>query len=81
MRLIKSSSLVFSGPEVRFHPDSDERLTDFLEIRFGDEEDGGELLDICVGDGIESGLEPSMDGGFLGCVPRSLSTPFIARRC
>lgn len=43
MRLIKSSSLVLRGPELRFHPDS-ERLTDFLEMRFDDDEGGGESL-------------------------------------
>jgi hypothetical protein len=32
MRLIRSSSLVLSGPEFRFHPDP-ERLTDFFEMR------------------------------------------------
>ena len=56
IRLIKSSSLVLSGPEFRFHPES-ERLTDFLEMRLSDEEDGGELLgkycDDLVGDGVE----------------------------
>lgn len=42
MRLIKSSSLVLRGPELRFHPDS-ERLTDFREMRFSDEEEGEEV--------------------------------------
>ena len=55
IRLIKSSSLVLSGPEFRFHPES-ERLIDFLEMRLIDE-DGGELLskycDDLVGDGVE----------------------------
>lgn len=56
MRLIKSSSLVLSGPEFRFHPDS-ERLIDFLEMRLSDEDDGGELLSkycVLVGDGVEN---------------------------
>ena len=55
IRLIKSSSLVLSRPEFRFHPDS-ERLTDFLEMRLSDEDDGGGLLSrYCdlVGDGVE----------------------------
>ena len=52
IRLIKSSSPVLSRPEFGFHPDS-ERLTDFIEIRLSDEDDGGELLCKYFGDGVE----------------------------
>lgn len=54
IRLIKSSSLVLSRPELCFHPDS-ERLTDFLEMRLSDADDGGESLGkYCEGDGVSS---------------------------
>jgi len=48
MRLIKTSSLRLSVPELCFHPDS-ERLTDSIGVRLSEEEDGGGVLGMLCG--------------------------------
>ena len=57
IRPIKSSSLVLTGGPSSVSILESERLTDFLGMRFSDEEDGGELLSKYCDDHVEDGVE------------------------
>jgi len=58
MRLIETSSVMLSGPELCFDPDS-EKLTYSIEMRLREEEDGGVLDIVCdlLDPGIADGLD------------------------